>query len=144
MNGDDERPPTRALSEDECWRLITDAPFGRIAVSAAGEVDIFPVNHRVDEGPDGKAIVFRTAPGTKLLELTIHANVAFEVDGYSDEEAYSVVLKGRARQLERESEIQRVEGLGVTPWAPEPKDRWVRVEATEVGGRTFTRARNRD
>jgi hypothetical protein len=51
------------------------------------------------------------------------------------------VLKGRARQLERDSEIQRVEGLGVSPWAPEPKDRWVRIEITEIGGRTFQRAR---
>jgi nitroimidazol reductase NimA-like FMN-containing flavoprotein (pyridoxamine 5'-phosphate oxidase superfamily) len=143
MNGqdDDDRPATRALGEDECWRLIEAAPYGRIAVAAAGEVDIFPVNHKVDTGPDGRAIVFRTQPGTKLLELTIHANVAFEVDGYDEESAYSVVLKGRARQLERDSEIQRVEGLGVSPWAPEPKDRWVRIEITEIGGRTFQRAR---
>jgi nitroimidazol reductase NimA-like FMN-containing flavoprotein (pyridoxamine 5'-phosphate oxidase superfamily) len=142
MNGQDaDRPPTRSLSEDECWRLIEAAPYGRIAAAAAGEVDIFPVNHRVDEGPDGRALVFRTAPGTKLLELTIHANVAFEVDGYSDEEAYSVVVKGRARQLERESEIEHAETLDVRPWAPEVKDRWVQVQATEVHGRAFQRAR---
>ena len=73
------RPPTRELSEEECWRLIEAAPYGRIAAAAGGEVDIFPVNHKVDDGPDGRAIVFRTQPGTKLLELTIHANVAFEV-----------------------------------------------------------------
>ena len=142
MNGpDDDRPPTRALTEEECWRLIESAPYGRIAAAAAGEVDIFPVNHKVDEGPDGRAIVFRTQPGTKLLELTIHANVAFEVDGFSDEEAYSVVIKGRARELEREGEIGHAETLGVTPWAPEVKDRWVRVQATEVHGRAFQRAR---
>ncbi|MBM7502986.1 pyridoxamine 5'-phosphate oxidase family protein [Agromyces aurantiacus] len=140
MNGqDDDRPPTRELSEEECWRLIEAAPYGRIAAAAGGEVDIFPVNHKVDVGPDGHAIVFRTAPGTKLLELTIHANVAFEVDGHDEGAAYSVVAKGRARQLERDSEIERVAGLGVTPWAPEPKDRWVRVDVTEVGGRSFQR-----
>lgn len=142
MNGqDDDRPPTRALTEEECWSRVVAAPYGRIAAAAAGEVDIFPVNHKVDEGPDGRAIVFRTQPGTKLLELTIHANVAFEVDGYDDESAFSVVLKGKARQLERDSEIERVAGLGVTPWAPEVKDRWVRIEVTEIGGRTFQRGR---
>ena len=141
MNGEDDRPPTRALTEDECWRRIEEAPYGRIAASAAGEVDIFPVNHKVDEGPDGRAIVFRTSPGTKLLELTIHSKVAFEVDGFSDEDAFSVVAKGTARQLERASEIQRVAGLGVAPWAPEEKDRWVRIEVSEVTGRTFTRAK---
>ena len=31
--------------------------------------------------------------------------------------------------------------VGVTPWAPEVKDRWVRIEVTEIGGRTFKRGR---
>jgi len=137
---DDQRPPTEHLSEEECWARIEAAPFGRIAVFAAGEVDIFPVNHVVDrDGPDGPAIVFRTAAGTKLLELTIHSHVAFEVDGFTDDEAFSVVAKGEARQLERQSEIEHAETLGVRPWAPEPKDRWVRIQATEVRGRGFRR-----
>jgi nitroimidazol reductase NimA-like FMN-containing flavoprotein (pyridoxamine 5'-phosphate oxidase superfamily) len=139
---DDDRPPTRHLEEDECWRLIEAAPFGRVAAAAAGEVDIFPVNHKVDhEGDGGRAIVFRTAPGTKLIELTIHANVAFQVDGYTDTEAYSVVVKGQARELERTSELMRAETLGVTPWAPEEKPRWVRIQPTDVHGRAFRRRR---
>jgi nitroimidazol reductase NimA-like FMN-containing flavoprotein (pyridoxamine 5'-phosphate oxidase superfamily) len=139
---DDDRPPTRHLEEDECWRLIEAAPFGRVAAAAAGEVDIFTVNHKVDRsGVDGPAIVFRTAPGTKLIELTIHANVAFQIDGYDDAEAYSVVVKGQARELDRSSEIEHAETLGVTPWAPEEKPRWVRIQPTGVHGRAFQRRR---
>lgn len=139
---DDDRPPTRHLEQDECWRLIEAAPFGRIAAAAAGEVDIFTVNHKVDRsGVDGPTIVFRTAPGTKLIELTIHANVAFQIDGYGDAEAYSVVVKGQARELDRSSEIEQAETLGVTPWAPEEKPRWVRIRPTEVHGRAFQRRR---
>lgn len=139
---DDDRPPTRHLEDDECWRLIEAAPFGRVAAAAAGEVDIFTVNHKVDRaGVDGPAIVFRTAPGTKLIELTIHANVAFQIDGYDDAEAYSVVVKGQARELDRSSEIEHAESLGVTPWAPEEKPRWVRIQPTEVHGRAFQRRR---
>lgn len=41
---------------------------------------------------DGRTIVFRTAAGTKLLELTIRHNVAFEVDGYTDTDTFSVVV----------------------------------------------------
>jgi uncharacterized protein len=140
MDEQDDRPPTQELSEEECWNRIEAAPFGRIAAFAAGEVDIFPVNHVVDRaGPDGPSIVFRTSAGTKLLELTIHSRVAFEVDGHTDVDAFSVVLKGEARQLERQSEIEQVETLGVRPWAPEPKDRWVRIRPTEVRGRSFRR-----
>jgi len=142
MNDDDvnDRPPTRALTEDECWQRIAEAPFGRVAAAAAGEVDIFPVNHAVDShGADARTIVFRTSAGTKLLELTIHSGVAFEVDGFTDTDAFSVVVKGTAEEFDRRGEVQAAEKLGVTPWAPEEKTRWVRITPTEVNGRTFTR-----
>jgi len=134
----DERAPTRRLSEEECWQRIREVPFGRIAATAAGEIDIFPVNHAVDAG----TIVFRTSAGTKLLELTIRHHVAFEVDGYTDTDAFSVVVKGDAEEFDRQSEVAAAERLGVTPWAPEEKDRWVRITPTEVHGRAFTRARS--
>lgn len=130
---DDSRAPTRALEEDDCWRRIAAAPYGRVVTHAGDEVDIFPVNHRVD----GHTIVFRTAAGTKLLELTIHGNIAFQVDGREGGEAYSVVVKGTAEQLETTPEIEAAESLGVRPWAPEPKDRWVRITPHAVSGRAF-------
>jgi nitroimidazol reductase NimA-like FMN-containing flavoprotein (pyridoxamine 5'-phosphate oxidase superfamily) len=131
---DDSRPPTRALGEDECWEHIAAQPYGRVAASAAGEIDIFPVNHRVD----GRTLVFRTAAGTKLLELTIHSSVAFQVDGRDGEEVFSVVVKGRAEELQTTEEIDAARALDVRPWAPEPKDRWVRIVPREVTGRAFT------
>ncbi|QEO13783.1 pyridoxamine 5'-phosphate oxidase family protein [Agromyces intestinalis] len=131
----DEREPTRRLDKEECWQRIVASPFGRIATTAAGEVDIFPVNH----GVDGETIVFRTAPGSKLLEIMVHSHVAFEVDGYSDSEAWSVVAKGDAEEFTSEHEIESAERLGVRPWAPEHKDRWVRITVTEVHGRSFRR-----
>ena len=133
----DERSPTRLLSEEECWERLGAAPYGRVAASAAGEVDIFPVNHAVDAG----TIVFRTAAGTKLLELTIRHNVAFEVDGFTDTDAFSVVVKGTAEEFDRQGEVSAAERLGIEPWAPEEKDRWVRITPTEVHGRTFERRR---
>ncbi|SIN85286.1 pyridoxamine 5'-phosphate oxidase family protein [Agromyces cerinus] len=134
----DERPPTRHLSEDECWQRIADAQYGRIAATAAGQIDIFPINHAVD----GRTIVFRTSAGTKLLELTIHGSVAFEVDGASETDAFSVVVKGVAAEFDRQGEVAEAERLGITPWAPEPKDRWVRITPTEVHGRAFERPRS--
>lgn len=142
MNDDDvnNRPPTRTLTEDECWQHIAEAPLGRIAAAAAGEIDIFPVNHAVDShGADARTIVFRTSAGTKLLELTIHEGVAFEVDGYTDTDAFSVVVKGTAEEFDRRGEVEAAERLGITPWAPEEKTRWVRITPTEVSGRTFQR-----
>lgn len=146
MNDTEEgRTPTRSLSEADCWERLSRAPYGRIAMAAGGEVDIFPVNHVVDaSGASGPVIVFRTSAGTKLLELTIRHGVAFQIDGFSDTEAFSVVVKGTAEEFDRASEIEAAEALGVTPWAPESKERWVRIIPSEVHGREFDRARAGD
>ncbi|MDI2099509.1 pyridoxamine 5'-phosphate oxidase family protein [Ruicaihuangia caeni] len=137
MDYAEERPPSRALSPEECWERIKAAPYGRIAAVAGGQLDIFPVNHGVDD--DG-SIVFRTAAGTKLLELTIHQQVAFEIDGYTDADAFSVVVKGTATEFDKQREVYAAERLGITPWAPEEKDRWVRIMPSEISGREFLRA----
>ncbi|MBX9718672.1 MAG: pyridoxamine 5'-phosphate oxidase family protein [Microbacteriaceae bacterium] len=123
------------LTTEECWRLLRSRDLGRIAASAAGTVDIFPINYAVDGLP---AIYFRTAPGTKLLELAINDRVAFEIDDHDAVEAWSVVVKGRAERLERQSEIDAAELLGLSPWIPTLKYRWVRIRPTEVTGRKFT------
>ncbi|MHB1172775.1 MAG: pyridoxamine 5'-phosphate oxidase family protein [Lacisediminihabitans sp.] len=64
------------LTAAECWAFLRENTFGRIALSAAGQLDIFPINFLAD----GETILFRTAPGTKLLELTISGRVALEID----------------------------------------------------------------
>jgi nitroimidazol reductase NimA-like FMN-containing flavoprotein (pyridoxamine 5'-phosphate oxidase superfamily) len=123
------------LDAAECWRILGENELGRIAASAADSIDIFPVNYAVD----GRSIVFRTAPGTKLLELAINDHVAFEVDGHDESSAWSIVIKGIAERLERQSEMDAAEQLGLAPWIPTLKYRWVRIRATEITGRLFAR-----
>lgn len=134
MTDGNGRPPAREMRSAECWERIARAPYGRIVTTAAGEIDIFPVNHGVDRF----SIVFRTAPGTKLLELTISRQVVFEVDGIDGDEAFSVVVKGEADQFDRPADVAKAEQIGITPWAPGKKDRWVRITARDIQGRAFT------
>jgi uncharacterized protein len=134
MTDEEGRPPTREMRSAECWDRIARAPYGRVATTAAGEIDIFPVNHGVDRF----SIVFRTAPGTKLLELTINRQVVFEVDGIDDDEAFSVVVKGEADQFDRPADVAKAEEIGITPWPPGKKNRWVRITARDIQGRAFT------
>lgn len=122
------------LTADQCWQLLRSRDLGRIAVSAAGTVDIFPINYAVD----GESIMFRTAPGTKLLELAINDRVAFEIDDHDEHEAWSVVMKGHAERIERQSEMDAAEKLGLTPWIPTLKYRWVRIWPSELTGRRFS------
>jgi uncharacterized protein len=124
------------LNEDECWRLVDGAEVGRLAFVVAGEPEIFPVNFIVD----GRALLFRTAEGTKLAGLTVSSRVAFEVDGFEPEsgEAWSVVVKGQAERLEHFPDIYAAENLPIYSWQASPKQWFVRIMPAKVTGRRFT------
>lgn len=128
-----EHGPVTALSEDDCWRLLRDHEFGRLAFHLADEVHIVPINYAVaSEGH----LVFRTAEGSKLLGLTMNADVAFEIDDFGEEEATSIILHGRARQLEGH-EAEEVEQLPLRPWVDTAKFNMIAIEVDEVTGRHF-------
>ena len=123
------------LAADACWELLRGTEVGRLAVSVAGDPEIFPVNYVVDHG----TIVFRTAPGTKLSSVVIGHTVAFEADGYEPEagEAWSVVVKGGGEQITRSQELMDTTDLPLFPWQAGAKHRFVRIVPTDVSGRRF-------
>lgn len=127
--------PITELDAAACWELLAASSMGRLATAPAGDVNIFPVNYVVFEG----ALYFRTAPGEKLLELSVNPDVAFEIDGFDGDSAFSVVVKGVAERLETHTEIDEADKLPLTPWIPTLKYRWVRVNPTAVSGRSFRR-----
>jgi uncharacterized protein len=137
-----ESGATEELDEAECWRLLASVEVGRLAMAAAGDVDIFPVNFVVD----GKTLVFRSAAGTKLFEVVLGGRMAFEADGYEAEHgrAWSVVVKGHAQMIERWGEVYAAQALPIVSWNHSPKDRFVRVFPSLVSGRRFTVYGTRD
>ena len=60
--------------------------------------------------------------------------VAFEVDGYDAAagDAWSVVLKGRAREIEAIHEVFDALDLPLFPWHASPKHRFVRIVPDEL------------
>lgn len=123
------------LSEEECWNMLARRELGRLAVAVHDEPEIFPVNYVVD----GPSVLFRTAPGSKLAELAVNPHVAFEVDEYDDDFGASVVLKGVAKRLELQSEIDEADALPLRPFIPTLKYRWVRITPVSLTGRRFER-----
>lgn len=130
------------LDVEQCWALLASVEVGRLAVAAAGDVDIFPLNFAVDDG----AVLFRSAEGTKLVEVVLAGRVAFEVDGYEPEHgrAWSVVVKGTAELLDRFDDIYHAQDLPLFPWNASPKERFVRIRPTVLTGRRFTVGRTRE
>lgn len=125
--------PGENTSIDEAWRLLENTSFGRLALSVANQPDIFPINYLAHE----RKLLIRTNPGTKLAELTINDTVAFEIDGLAEDQAWSVVLKGTARILESQTEIDAVMDLPLTPWVQTLKYTFVEITPTSVRGIRF-------
>jgi nitroimidazol reductase NimA-like FMN-containing flavoprotein (pyridoxamine 5'-phosphate oxidase superfamily) len=113
------------LETNACWELLRGAEVGRLAVAIGDHPDIFPINFVVDHG----TIVFRTAEGTKLAAAVLGRAVAFEIDGYDSEagDAWSVVVKGQATEIERMQDVFEALDLPLFPWHASPKHRFVRI-----------------
>jgi nitroimidazol reductase NimA-like FMN-containing flavoprotein (pyridoxamine 5'-phosphate oxidase superfamily) len=128
-------PGTEVLDAEACWAMLHDADVGRLAVDNGGRPDIFPINFVIDN----QSIVFRTGPGTKLAASALLHHVAFEIDGYEPENrvAWSVVVKGRANQIERMQDVYDADDLPLFPWVASDKPDFVRITADEVTGRRF-------
>lgn len=125
--------PVMILDESRCWDLLANQNLGRLATSVKGMPEIFPVNFVVD----GEGIVFRTAEGSKLVELVINEQVCFEADGWTDSAGWSVVVKGTAAVVPPGEEQAQAEALPLRPWVPTVKTNFVRITATEITGRRF-------
>ena len=83
--------------------------------------------------------MFRTAEGTKLAAALVGRSVAFESDGYDPDagDAWSVVVKGYAVEIEQLQQYFDALDLPLFPWHAGPKHRFVRIEPVAITGRRF-------
>lgn len=121
------------LSPQECWRLLSRARMGRIALHNNGGIDIFPINFVATR----EQIFFRSAPGSKLINIAANPVVAFEADGRRTGHRWSVVVKGTAHRLDRDDEIEKSGVVRLhTETSPE-KWNYVCIAPTSITGRLF-------
>jgi uncharacterized protein len=125
--------PVEELAESSCWALLEQSAFGRLAVSVGGQPQIFPVDFYA-RNPD---ILFRTADGTKLRELTTNSTVAFEVDHRTTDESWSIVVNGVARVVTDDSEIAIADRAPLPRWIPTAPYFYVRITPSAIRGRRF-------
>ncbi len=121
---------------DESWKLLMHSGLGRLATAAGSQADIFLVNYLVHD----RTILFRSAPGIKLVELGEAPVVAFEVDGNDAHRYWSVVIRGTAERLTDQREIIRSGVQELVSWSPGDKQEFVRIVPIAVTGRTVGRA----
>ena len=130
----DARTGLEVIDPDECRRLLAADEVGRLALIDGGTPAVFPITYAVD----GDAIVFRTAPGTKL-SAGPRRRVAFEIDRFdrSRRTGWSVVVTGRLEEVTAydAATLQRVTRLPVEPWAGGERAHWMRIVPDRITGR---------
>ena len=132
--------PVTRLSDQECWDRLAEQQLGRLVTRVGDVLDIFPVNYTVD----GESLVFRTAEGSKLTEIAINDEVLFEADEYTETDAWSVVVRGRARRLDTVEEVAEADRLPLQPWVPTLKYNYVRITPASLSGRDVRRGSEPD
>ena len=120
------------IGAEECRALLCAGRVGRVAVCGA-RPGVFPVLYSLLDDD----VVFRTAPGEKLIAATLAHDVVFEIDDYdtSTRSGWSVNVVGTAEEIEGVDELTAARTLALEPWAGEVRDRYVRIRAREVSGR---------
>lgn len=127
----EDAPGTTVLDGAACWRLLDGQGIGRLAISADDGVDIFPLNYLSRRG----RLYFRSAPGTKIVELSRHPRVAFEVDDPSAPAPWSIVVRGTVRRLGSEPEILRSGVQNLRSWQPGEKFNYFEIQPERISGR---------
>ena len=128
-----DRSGLEVLSTEECWQFLESHHIGRLAVSIAGEPEVFPINYLVDD----HTIVYLTSEGTKLAATLLGTAVALEIDSVDPmfHTGWSVVVRAHAEEIDHLDDLMAVQELPLRPWGPGDKRRYVRLVPTEVSGR---------
>lgn len=126
------------LGEEECLALIAPGGIGRIAYTSRFGPAVLPVTYALHDG----AIVFRTAENGPLdVDLRTGIadadyRVAFEIDSIhlDTKQGWSVLIQGPAHHVTGTDE-DAVRKANVEPWAPGPRELFVRIVPSRITGR---------
>jgi nitroimidazol reductase NimA-like FMN-containing flavoprotein (pyridoxamine 5'-phosphate oxidase superfamily) len=135
-SADGSRDGMDHLDEGDCWSRLAGSPVCRLAFALDGRTEIIPVNHVALQ----KRLLLRTVPGS-AIDRAVGKPLALEVDGWSDREAWSVVVRGPLERVSDADGIRRAEEVGLEPWPTREPSPTVLVEvvAMEIRGRRFPR-----
>ena len=125
-----------ALDDDACFLLLATVRFGRVVATSGALPLVVPVNFALD----GRVIVFRTAADGPLAAATRGVVVAFQADAIDPiaRTGWSVAVTGVAHSVTHAGLALRMAQLGIDPWAPGPRDTYVRIAPGLVTGRYLT------
>ncbi|ULR48963.1 pyridoxamine 5'-phosphate oxidase family protein [Streptomyces deccanensis] len=124
----------RALDRQECLRLLTKVPVGRVVYTLQALPAILPINFSLDTDA---SVLLCTSPDSDLAHAIDGVVVAFEADEFdaAARSGWSVVVTGRASVVRDPAEHERLSQAGPSSWMPLQDAAFVRIESEMVTGR---------
>ncbi|MER6441230.1 pyridoxamine 5'-phosphate oxidase family protein [Streptomyces sp. NPDC001185] len=124
------------LDRDQCLRLLSRAPFGRVVHTRHALPAVLPVAFTLDTD---SAVLMRTSAGSELAAAIDGAVIAFEADEMDAAArcGWSVVVTGRATTVIDPIEHGRLIRTGPRARVASPEEVFIRVEPELVTGRRF-------
>lgn len=122
-----------ALTEVECWALAATQATGRLGFFCPGVLDIFPVNYLVM----ANHVYFRTSTDGAIATSYL-AHAAFQIDHIDRQprSGWTVLINGAVTQIKDSNLLTELWGKAIDePWAPGPRNLFLRVTPTLVRGR---------
>jgi nitroimidazol reductase NimA-like FMN-containing flavoprotein (pyridoxamine 5'-phosphate oxidase superfamily) len=125
------------LDRAEALRMLESVRWGRYGWSTPEGPRMLPVNYSVLDG----AVYFRTGLHGSIAEGSTGNDAAFEADELDDRltSGWSVVVLGRAEQVQDPAEVAALFRRMREPWAPGTRPVLVRIVPSEITGRRFSR-----
>ncbi|MFF4603192.1 pyridoxamine 5'-phosphate oxidase family protein [Streptomyces sp. NPDC001339] len=123
----------RELDRQECLRLLSLVPIGRIVYTDDALPAVLPVDFFLDRD---HSVVVRTSAGSRMAHAVDGAVVAFQADRFDDaaHTGWSVIVTGRATLVTDARDKEQLHAAGLRAWAAVPEDVFIRISLELVTG----------
>ncbi|WP_112238642.1 pyridoxamine 5'-phosphate oxidase family protein [Kribbella monticola] len=120
----------QVLEDDECLKLLSSVPVGRLVFTKAGLPAIRLVNFFVDD----RTVIFATADGDKYRAAEREDVVAFEVDEFDPDRhlGWTVTATGRLSVVDLDDAVR---AKPIRAWAPNRDRHLIRLTIEVLEGR---------
>ena len=126
------------LDEEVCWRLVNSAVVGRVGFVLDGAPVILPSTSTwtgAHRDPD------RADVAARGRRRRCRGRVRDRPRGRVRRDRLERAGPGLGEEVTAASERTELESLPLHPWAPGPRDRWIRIRPTQITGRAISRKR---
>lgn len=130
-----DRNGMTVIDRQHSLALLRSVPVVRVGLALNDVPVVLPVNFVIDNDE----IVIRCTEGSKLDAGLAADVVVVEADEYDLDrhEGWSVVVKGRAREITDPHEIDHANTLGLQTWANDATNHYIAISIDLVTGRSI-------